>query len=368
MTQASSPPKLKILFLGEPASANTRSWASGLRECGCEVTVASARPGNDPSVIPIGLPLLPARLRILTGVSSLKKIIRDVKPDILLAYRVTSYGWLAAKTGFHPLVIAAQNEQITYYKNASKLRAWFLGRCARFALQRADLTHAWAENIKRGLEMFGAAPERILTLHRGIDCSLFFPAPGRKIEFDRPKIISTRSLYPQYRIDTLIRAFAIVQAKYGDARLTITGDGPEKQNLENLARELGVAEKVVFTGRLPPEKIAELLRESDIYASLIETEGLSSSLAEAMACGTTPVAIDMSASRELIEDGMSGYLLPPGLDSEEAAEIIRDSYESGGLRERCAGEIPKMIMEKYDRRKNQEIFVDRYMRLAGKKS
>ena len=356
--------KLKILFLGEPSSANTRSWTEGLKELGCEIYMASARSGGSDGALPIGWQALPPRLRILTGARSVRKMIREIKPDLLLAYRVTSYGWLGAKTAFHPLVIAAQNEQITYYKSVSPLKARFLGVCARFALKNADLLHAWSDNIKAGLLKFGAAEEKILTLHRGVDTDVFSPPGDRRFRTDHPKIISTRALHAQYKIDILIRAFAILEKKYSGAALTITGGGPEKENLARLAQELGIADKVIFTGKIAPAEIAGFLKDADIYASMIETEGLSSSLIEACACGTLPAAADIPASQTIIEHERNGVLFPLAAGPEEAAEILRDAYDNVQLRRACAENNPPLIREKYDRRKNLEIFISKYKALA----
>ena len=164
---------MKILFLGEPDSPNTQSWIEGLRDAGCDVILASVRSDGSDGAIPIGNINLPPRIRILTGTRQLKKIIAKEKPDILLAYRVTSYGYLAAKTNFHPLVLAAQNEQIVYLPNPSFIRYKFLERCAEFAISKADLMHSWGKNITDGLIKFGANKNKILTLHRGIDIDSF---------------------------------------------------------------------------------------------------------------------------------------------------------------------------------------------------
>jgi len=354
---------MKILFLGEPDSPNTISWVNGLREQGADVVMASARANeNTHDCIPIGRPTLPPRIRILTGVQSLKKIISEVRPDILLAYRVTSYGYIAAKSGFHPLVIAAQNEQIVYLPTPSYLRRKFLERCAKFAVLHADLLHAWSSNIADGLKKFGADEQMILTLHRGIDTEIFQPDSAKTFNPDAPAFISTRSLYPEYRIETVISAFSELLNKIPGAHLHIAGSGPEEENLKQLAARAGAADKVTFHGRLPHEKTAALLRKSDIYISVIETEGLSSSLIEAAACGIMPIVTDMPASRELIKDKKNG-LLTAAISTEKLADLMKEAAKSIVYMHKDLYANAERIRTKFDRKTNQNVFIEKYRNL-----
>ena len=277
---------MKILFLGEPGSANTNSWIEGLRDQGCDVHLASVRTDGSDGTIPIGSSIMPPRIRVLTGVHSLKQIIAKIKPDILIAYRITSYGYLAAKTKFHPLVLAAQNEQIVYLPNPSFLRRKFLEKCAKFAIKNGDLIHSWSENITQGLLKFGADKAKILTLHRGIDLDAFLSISNnnnaRQIsECDKkPVFISTRSLAPEYLIDKLIDAFKLVVDKIPDAKLEIAGSGSEEGVLKQQVENLKLTKSVTFHGNLNKISLINLISSSNIYVSLIQTEGLSSSLIE----------------------------------------------------------------------------------------
>jgi len=364
---------MKILFLGEPSSPNTISWVEGLRKQGCEVLVASVRTDGADGTIAIGNPIFPPRIRILTGVKHLKQIISQEKPDMLLAYRITSYGYLAAKTGFHPLVLAAQNEQIVYLPKPSFLRQKFLGYCAKFAIDKADLIHAWAKNITDGLIQFGADKDKILTLHRGIDMEVFKSLEPQMSEQKKkrsahiakaPVFVSTRTLAPEYLISDLLDAFKLVLDQIPEAKLEIAGSGTEESALKQQVQTLNIAKSVTFHGKINKEKLINLLIGADIYISLIQTDGISSSLLEGIATFLLPIVADMPASRAILTNKTNAILFSDGAIGQIAEKMIEasSSYE----KMLPALEINKQkIMKNYERDGNQQIFLEKYSQLIS---
>lgn len=356
---------MKILLCADDKSANTLAWAKGFRELGAEVLVASVRAEkSSDGLVAIGNPRIPARLNFLLATRKLRALIASYKPDILIGYRITSYGYLCSCTGFHPLVLAAQNEQITYLPKPNPLRRKILEFFAGRALRKADLIHAWGENMLGRLNELGADGKKILVLHRGIDLSLF-NASARKPPAHNPVFISSRSLFPEYKICRIIEAFPHVLGKIPDARLKIIGEGPEKPNLINLANALGLSQKLEFPGRLSPLDVADTLKNSDIYVSVIESEGVSSSLLEACACGVYPIVTDMPASRMLIKNGTNGTLLNPDATISDLAETMIKAAEDTALRESAVKMNIELIRDKFDFRKNTARFLDTYRELAS---
>ena len=357
---------MKILFLGDPDSANTSSWIDGLRQGGCDVVVGSARSDGSAGVFPLGPSWLPARLRILFGRKDALALVERFRPDLVIAYRVTSYGYLGARLGFHPLAIAAQNEQITYMRHPFLPLKLLLERFARRAVAAADLFHAWGGNLRDGLLRFGADPDKILVLHRGVDLSVFSAdLAARSYSAASPVFVSTRALAPEYRLDQLIRAFKLLVGELPGARLEIIGDGSERGRLEDFAKDLGLADKVSFLGRLPRREVAARLAAAEIYISLIETEGVSSSLIEACAAGLTPILFDMPASRDLVQDGVNGFLLDDISSPARVAAAMRRCAEAVELRRSAAVLNAKLAQERFDNRRNLAAFVERYRQLAG---
>ncbi len=354
---------MKILLCADEKSANTLAWAKGFRELGAEVTIASVRAEkSSEGIIAIGNPLLPARLNFIFRSGKLRELISKIKPDILIGYRVTSYGYLCSCTGFHPLVLAAQNEQITYLPKPNPLRKKILEYFASKAVAKADLIHAWGKNMLPRLRELGADENKILVMHRGIDLDIFKPSLTKSVP-NEPVFISTRSLFPGYRIPKILEAFRHVLEKYPNATLQIIGEGPERGKLINLANILGISSKTSFLGKLPPRDVAAKLQNSDIYVSTIETEGVSSSLLEACACGVYPIITDMIASRALIKDNHNGTLISPSIASIGLAYNMTTAFENIETRKKASRINTAMIADNYDFKKNTSKFLSIYKEL-----
>jgi glycosyltransferase involved in cell wall biosynthesis len=122
-------------------------------------------------------------------------------------------------------------------------------------------------------------------------------------------IISIGRLASEKNWETLIRAIAQVHAQHPDVRLVLIGDGPEKQTLETMVAQLGIAERVTFTGQLPFEKVPDYLKAADLFsfASVTETQGLVT--IEAMAAGLPVVAVDGSGTHDIVDHGKNGFLV-----------------------------------------------------------
>ncbi|MFZ2658295.1 MAG: glycosyltransferase [Victivallales bacterium] len=354
---------MKILLCADDKSANTLAWVKGFRELGAEVIIASARAEKSTGgIVALGTPSLPARLNFIFGAGKLREVISKEKPDILIGYRVTSYGYLCASSGFHPLVLAAQNEQITYLPKPNPIRRKVLEYFARKAIGKADLIHAWGDNMLPRLKELGADEKKILVMHRGIDLDLFKPSVSKPA--GAPVFISSRSLFPEYKINRIIEAFVLLLKKIPDACLKITGEGPEKIALMNLVQSLGISEEIKFSGRLSPQEVAGTLQNSDIYVSIIESEGVSSSLLESCACGVYPIVTDMPASRALIESGSNGTLIKPDISISDLAEIMIRTAGNIEMRENAVKMNHEMIKKKFNFRNNTGKFIDAYKELA----
>lgn len=128
-------------------------------------------------------------------------------------------------------------------------------------------------------------------------------------------LISVGRLAPEKNWDTLLHAFASVNARHQGLRLVLIGDGPAKETLEALAAELGITEHVTFTGSLPFDDVPCHLKAADIFvfASVTETQGLVT--IEAMAAGLPVVAVNGSGTRDIVEHGKQGLLVENDADA-----------------------------------------------------
>ena len=152
-----------------------------------------------------------------------------------------------------------------------------------------------------------------------------------------PIMLTVARLVPHKGLDMAIKALALSPL---DLRYVIVGDGPDRERLETIAREAGVADRVIFAGALSDDEIAEAYATADVYVGLSREEGLQAegfgiSFVEAAASGTPSVAGNSGGVSSAVRDGETGLLVPP-TDVAAAASAIRRLLDDRALRESFA--------------------------------
>jgi glycosyltransferase involved in cell wall biosynthesis len=299
--------RLRLLFIADANATNASVWlAYFANELGHDVHVIAMRPlTRTIQGVTIHDLSTTSKAAYFARIPQIRSLVRAIQPDLLIGYRVQSYGFLAACTGFRPLALAGQCDYIAWPPDSRVSRSF-----CRYALRRADLISSWSEIMTANLVRLGARPEIISTFPRGVKTDAFFPASG--CEAPAPHtIITTRGLTPEYHQDTVIRSLGLVRNRLGHPlRYLVLGEGPMKETLEKLSVDLGVQESVSFLGLVPHAEVPDQLRRAHVYVSLVSTEGVSASLLEAMACGVFPIVPDIPANRLWIQDGTNGFLVP----------------------------------------------------------
>ena len=125
------------------------------------------------------------------------------------------------------------------------------------------------------------------------------------------------------RVDRAVRAMQKVQGWLPGSRLLVVGDGEERSRLEALARDLGIAGSVTFTGAVPQPDVMRYMHAADVFLAVADLSNVGNPLLEAMACGMCVVAVDAGDTRDLIADGVTGRLV----DSSQRSGIARPLEE-----------------------------------------
>jgi glycosyltransferase involved in cell wall biosynthesis len=352
---------LRIAFFGDTNYVGTRDWIAHLARRADVDLHAIIFHGDREEMSGVRFHRLPRRLprgkvRYFACVPALRRILAELSPDLLIAYRVVSYGFSASLTGFHPLALAAQGQYIISRETPGLLRY-----CARRAVRKADLIHSWAPPMTRSLEGLGSPPERILTLTRGVNLRMFDlgeepPAP--------PTLLTTRQLEPYYNLPTLIEAVAEARKSMPGIRFRIAGVGSARAGLEDLVRKRGLLDVVTFLGTVNRVDLPALYKSAHLYVSAVPSDGTSSSLLEAMATGATPVVTDNESNRFWIEEGVGGRLVP-AFDAAGFARAIKEAWEApkwrSSVRERNRG----VVEERASWDRNMARFTEAYKELAS---
>lgn len=166
------------------------------------------------------------------------------------------------------------------------------------------------------------------------------------IPVDSFVIISTSRLSKQKDISTLINAISIYKHKNEDKNicLLLVGDGPERNELEKLVINLNLKNDVLFLGYC--ENIPSLLHSADVFVSTTLREGLSISILEAMACGKPVITTDIVANKELIENDITGLLIPT-LSPAKLAEAIEKFRNNPELASNCGKLAREKVLHEY---------------------
>jgi 1,2-diacylglycerol 3-alpha-glucosyltransferase len=177
-----------------------------------------------------------------------------------------------------------------------------------------------SESLKDYLVKEYGLEEHYTVVPTGTNLEPFLNADGKTLRAekgwqDETILISVGRLASEKNWETLLQAFAKVYPEHPKLRLVLIGDGPDRESLQALASELGIAERVTFTGALPFEEVPAYLKAADAFsfASITETQGLVT--IEAMAAGLPVVAVDGSGTRDIVEHGKQGFLVENDADA-----------------------------------------------------
>jgi len=164
-------------------------------------------------------------------------------------------------------------------------------------------------------------------VHNGADPEKFSPEPVSDAS-SAGTVLTIGNLIPTKGHDVLLRAFATATAEFTTIRLEIVGEGPERTRLEALARELHIADRVRFLGRLSRADVGRLLRNCLLFALPSSYEGLGCVYLEAMSSGKVAIGCRGQGIEELIHQGRNGWLVDPESVEQLAAGLsvlLRDA-------------------------------------------
>ena len=287
----------------------------------------------------------------------LRELSREHRFDIVHDNQTLSYGiWLMQVTGFpvvatvhHPLTIDLENalrQARSLYEKARRI-LWSPWQMQQLVARRLPRLITVSHTSRRAVERaFGLAPEQMRVIYNGIDSEQFRPLP--EVEREPGLIVCVcnsedRNKGARY----LIEAINLLQEDGRDYRLALVDHA--KKNLKlvpGLVRQYGLSSRVHFTGRLSTEQLVRLYNQATLVVSPSLYEGFGLPAAEAMACGAPVVATTAGAFPEVIENGVSGLLVPPG-NAPALANAIERLLEDTELRQRLGQESRRRIVDRF---------------------
>ena len=186
--------------------------------------------------------------------------------------------------------------------------------------------------------------------------------PKKISSLDNKNIISVGRLSKEKGFDDLLRIFKKISNKDSDIRLNIVGDGVEKNNLLELAKELKLGDKVVFHGYQNKEYINDLLFNSSLYVMTSHTESFGLVLIEAMSYGVPCISYTSAqGANEIINDGINGYLIE-NRNEDEMIDKINLIMEDDKLRKKLGKAAKKRSLDY-----SSDVVLEKWSKLINKR-
>ncbi len=271
----------------------------------------------------------------LSFVAGVIRSLRKLRPHYDLIHTHQAL-WESISTGlgrdlFQGAPILVQPASSGYFGEAEEMARTKGFRLLRRLALRNPLFAAISADIERQWLDLGVAPEKMIRMASGVDAEHF--RPGRsQVEASlppRPRVVFTGRLHPQKNLDLLLDVWPEVVRRTG-ANLVLVGDGPDRNTLVDQAQRVGVSSHVHFTGSVADP--ADLLRSADLFALPSVAEGMSNSLLEAMSTGLPCLASEIGGNTDLITNGETGVLVPPGDRQAWTTALIQRIEDSEGSR------------------------------------
>lgn len=188
------------------------------------------------------------------------------------------------------------------------------------------------------------------TVRNGVELHRFDPTPAPPPrDLPIPPGVPVVTIVAALRVpkghEVALRAWPEVLAGCPEARLLLVGEGPARESLQRLVAQLDLTHRVVFTGLR--SDVPDLIRASTVVLLPSVTEALPTVLIEAAACARPVVATTVGGTPEVVEDGRTGVLIPPG-DAERLADAVAQLLGDPSLREQMGREGRALAQERFD--------------------
>jgi glycosyltransferase involved in cell wall biosynthesis len=207
--------------------------------------------------------------------------------------------------------------------------------------------------------------QEIDVIYNGIDTEQFFPKPELKNTMSQFIITTGASRVTQRKgLNYLIEAVAQLLPKDPNILVKIMGDGDAKDELEKLAKNLGIENNIKFIGRIPSENTTPHYQEASLFVLPSLNEGMSNAMLEALASGLPIIATDTGGTKELLNDGENGFIVKMK-DSSDIAEKIEKLIQNPELRQKMASESRK-IAENFSWKKVASQYAEIYKKITRK--
>ena len=346
---------------------------NGLRAIGHRAALVAHPGGELRRRAAEGLELIPIAPRTemdLSAAWKLSRLVKRLAPDIIhahdphgiaMASLALSLGGAAAGGGQTPVLVASR--RVDFHLKGNSFSRW--------KYRQVDCFIAASEAIRRMLVADGIPDDRTVTVHEGIDIEHVLAAPAVNVHeafflpHGAPVVGNVAALVPHKGQRYLVEAAHHVVQQLPDARFVILGEGDLREHLDKLVKERHLQKHVLLPGFRTD--VLGCIKGFDLFAMSSVTEGLGTSLLDAMACARPIVATTAGGIPEIVEDNVNGLLVPPRDQTALANAIVR-ALNDAGLRRRMGEAGLARVHERFSVEKMVERTADVYERVTAQRS
>ena len=303
----------------------------------------------------------------------LRRVIKEIKPDLIHAGPIQNCAFLVALSGFRSLLTMSWGYDLVMDADTS----WWMRQVTSYTLRRSAFFTSDAKVSRDKAVAFGMDPEKTVIFPWGTDIEHFVPmkdergkkakTTNQKSKVERRKSITlfcSRTWELIYGVDVLAKAFVKVASVTPDVNLILLGGGSQGAHIRRILMNGGVMERVHFGGQVGQRDLPRWYHMSDIYISPSHVDGTSVTLLEALASGLPCLVSDIPGNKDWIEDGINGWTFRDG-DVDDLAEKILFAIKNRKSFGRIGELARKTAEEKADWKKNFGKLLEAYEKVTS---
>ena len=258
----------------------------------------------------------------------IRRIIRQVKPDIVHTHtsKAGIIGRFAAWSAGVRHIVHTPHGHIFYGYFNSFVTSVFI-MIERLASRITEkITVLTGKGLSDHVRMGIGSEDKFSVIHSGVDVNRYSNGDGDSIRSEtgfagRVIVGWAGRLVPIKNCSLFIEAASLIKKRYPDTRFIVAGDGEERELIERLAGKLNLSESTAFLGDC--KDMPSVMAAFDVFVLSSHNEGFGRVLVEAMASGAVVVSTHVGGTADVIEDGVSGILVPPGNPSAMADAVCK---------------------------------------------
>lgn len=283
----------------------------------------------------------------------LRRLNREIKPDLIHAGPIQTCAFLATLSGFRPVLTMSWGYDLLRDSDRNRWMQWI----TRFTLRRSAFFASDAKVTREKAVGSGMDPAKTVIFPWGIDLKHFRPAARKNNK--GITLLCNRSWEPIYGVEVLAKAFVKIAQQHPGANLILLSGGSQGGKIRQILINGGVLDRVHFGGQIGQRDLPRWYHMADLYISPSHVDGSSVSLMEALASGLPSVVSDIPGNREWIQDGVNGWLFRDG-DAHDLAGKLSYAIENRKSFKKIGESARQTAEQKADWRKNFGKLLETY--------